>query len=232
MIKTRLALTPLPGFRPVAAAPLRMLFLIAAAAAVVPLSLTARGIYERAADRLQYPFPALSAAADPAGRAPASAPAVAAEPEQLAVAAYISKRYRVSQSMTRSFVLAAHDAARQVGLDPLLVLAVIAVESGYNPIAESVQGAKGLMQVIPRYHPDKFPAHEDDAAVLDPATNILAGARVIKEYLARSGDLTAALQMYAGAADDPVAEYAGKVLVERRRLQQVVRRAERELPGV
>ena len=47
---------------------------------------------------------------------------------------------------------AAYRAAREVGLDPLLVLAVISVESRFNPIAESVMGAKGLMQIIPKYH--------------------------------------------------------------------------------
>ena len=46
---------------------------------------------------------------------------------------------------------AAHRAARDVGLDPYLVLAVIATESGFNPIAESIMGVKGLTQIIPKY---------------------------------------------------------------------------------
>ena len=109
-----------------------------------------------------------------------------------------------------------------MGLDPLLIIAVMAVESRFNPLAESVAGAKGLMQVIPKYHWDKFPVAED-YAVLEPRNNIVAGAKVIREYLHRTGNLVAALQMYAGAPADPDNGYASKVLAEQQRLQQVVR---------
>lgn len=240
MASSDLALAPTLGLRPWPESPLRLLIAMVALAACFPLALLARGMIEQASAELVYAVPPLSepaldvAVVEPL---PRSRPAPAVEPAreelqgpQAAVAAYIAKRYRVSPGMTREFVRAAWQAARMQGIDPLLVLAVIAVESSFNPIAESVQGAKGLMQVIPRYHPEKFPSHEDDVSVLDPANNIHAGARIIREYLGRSGDLTAALQMYVGAPEDAEAGYAGRVFTEMQRLQEVARRARSASP--
>lgn len=139
-----------------------------------------------------------------------------------ALAAHLSRRYLVSEKAMENLVAAAHEAGRSEGLDPLLILAVMGVESGFNPLAESVAGAKGLMQVIPKYHWEKFPS-VGEQAVLDPRNNIAAGARILKEYLRHTGDLVAALQKYAGAIDDPVGVYSSKVLAEQQRLQRVVR---------
>lgn len=139
------------------------------------------------------------------------------------LADFLAKRYRVSRHVIMDFVSHAYSAGQVTRIDPLLILAVMAVESGFNPIAESVMGAKGLMQVIPRYHPEKFVADGGEVNVLDPATNILAGAKVLREYIARTGDdLGAALGLYAGAG--PVAEtpYAIRVLSERERLEQLL----------
>ena len=117
---------------------------------------------------------------------------------------------------------AAYRAAREVGLDPLLVLAVISVESRFNPIAESVMGAKGLMQIIPKYHQAKLVQQGGEAALLDPEANILMGARILQEYVYRMGTLEAGLQYYNGAFRDGSAQYAQKVMVERDRLLEVV----------
>jgi soluble lytic murein transglycosylase-like protein len=58
--------------------------------------------------------------------------------------------------------------------------------------------------------------------VFDPKVNIVAGAKILKEYIGRTGNLTDALQMYAGAADDAHDRYATKVIGEKRRLQKVL----------
>jgi len=143
-----------------------------------------------------------------------------------ALSEFLSKRYKVSQAVTLDLVSIAHAAGRQIGLDPLLIIAVMAVESRFNPIAESVMGAKGLMQVIPKYHVDKFREFGGDKyAVFDPETNILVGAQILKEYLSRTGSIDEALQMYVGATsieDDP---YIVKVMTEKERLQQVLRKS-------
>jgi soluble lytic murein transglycosylase-like protein len=147
-----------------------------------------------------------------------------------ALANYVSRRYRIAPDVTEVFVGAAHEAGREVGLDPLLILAVMAVESRFNPVAESQVGAKGLMQVVPRHHLDKLMEHGGEEAVLDPVTNIVLGARILKEYIRRTGSLEAGLQFYNGALADPSSQYAQKVFAEKERLQQAVRRFDQ--PGV
>jgi soluble lytic murein transglycosylase-like protein len=138
---------------------------------------------------------------------------------QRLIAEHLAKRYRVSADALQEMVEAAHQAGGSLRLDPLLIIAVMAVESSFNPIAESVAGAKGLMQVIPRYHQEKLDPLGGEKAVLDPRSNILVGALILREYLDRTGDLTTALQLYAGASDDPDTRYTRKVLNEHQRLK-------------
>jgi soluble lytic murein transglycosylase-like protein len=88
-------------------------------------------------------------------------------------------------------------------------------------------GAKGLMQVIPRHHQDKLGEHGGEGAVLDPTTNILLGARILKEYIRRTGSLEAGLQFYNGALADVSSQYAQKVMAEKERLQDALRRVDR-----
>jgi soluble lytic murein transglycosylase-like protein len=145
--------------------------------------------------------------------------------EYRALAAYLSRRYSVAQDATEHLVGAAHLAGSRTGVDPLLILAVIAVESRFNPIAESVMGAKGLMQVIPRYHQDKLNALGGEDSVFDPMTNILVGAGILKDAVRRGGGLMPGLQLYNGAFDDESQRYAQKVMAEKQRIQQMLRRS-------
>lgn len=144
----------------------------------------------------------------------------ALSPQMKRVVDYLSRRYRVSSLGVVPLVASAEDAGRRVGLDPLLLVAVMAVESSFNPIAESPMGAQGLMQVIPRFHQEKIVDQGSDASLLDPQTNIVVGARVLKEYLVRTGSMQSALQVYNGASNDAVGSlYAAKVMAERQRLE-------------
>jgi soluble lytic murein transglycosylase-like protein len=143
--------------------------------------------------------------------------------EQRAVTEFIAKRYRVAQDATAGFVASAYSAGGEWKVDPLLILAVMAVESRYNPVAESNMGAKGLMQVIPKFHPEKLAGHGGEGALLDPHVNIQVGAQILREYLRRYGETETALQMYAGAFDEPTSGYALKVLAERARLEQLLK---------
>lgn len=140
-----------------------------------------------------------------------------------AAADFIARRYRVAKPAIADIVRTAETSARTAGLDPLLVLAVIGIESRYNPLSESVVGAQGLMQIIGKYHTDKFAPTPDGQALLDPEINVRVGVSIIKEYLQRTGNLDSALQMYAGAADDSEFGYSGKVMAEKRRLEVAVR---------
>ena len=141
------------------------------------------------------------------------------EREQRAVTEFIAKRYRVSDAAVAGFVSAAYRAGAEQSVDPLLLLAVMAVESRYNPVAESTMGAKGLMQVMPKFHADKLLDHGGEHALLEPDVNITVGAQILREYLRRFGDTETALQMYAGAFDEPNSQYATKVFAEKARLE-------------
>ena len=147
--------------------------------------------------------------------------------EQRAVTEFIAKRYRVAQDATAGFVASAYRAGNEWQVDPLLILAVMAVESRYNPVAESNMGAKGLMQVMPKFHAEKLVEHGGESALLDPQINIQVGAQILREYLRRYGETETALQMYAGAFDEPSSSYAFKVLAERSRLEQILKQLRR-----
>ena len=134
----------------------------------------------------------------------------------------LSRRYQIAPEATGEIVAAAYRAAPADGLDPLLVLAVISIESRFNPLAESSMGAKGLMQIIPKFHRAKLAEHGGDHAVLDPESNISVGARILREYIHRTGTLETGLQFYNGASRDESGQYAHKVLAERQRLEQAL----------
>jgi transglycosylase-like protein with SLT domain len=147
------------------------------------------------------------------------------EREQRALAEYIARRWRIAESAATSFVSIAYRAGKRHSVDPVLILSVMAIESRYNPVAESVVGAKGLMQIIPKYHLDKLLDHGGEEALLDPEVNIQVGAQILREYYRRLGDQEAALQRYAGAFDEPTSRYAAKVFEERMRLEPVRQKA-------
>ena len=152
----------------------------------------------------------------------------AAQREQRVLSEMLSKRYRIAQEAVSGFVSTAYRAGKEAAVDPLLILAVISVESRFNPVAESSFGAKGLMQVIPKFHMEKIAVHgSNDDVLLDPDVNIQVGTQVLREYLRRFGDTETALQAYAGAYDEPTAQYANKVLSERSRFEQLLTKLRR-----
>jgi soluble lytic murein transglycosylase-like protein len=153
--------------------------------------------------------------------------ATAADPrglnkQQAAVAQWISRRYRVAPEPISRLVQEAWTVGQRASLDPTLILAVMAVESSFNPFAQSTVGAQGLMQVMTRVHDDKYQAFGGNHAAFDPVTNLRVGVQVLKECIARAGGVEAGLRYYVGAAlieDD--GGYVGKVLAEQDRLKQV-----------
>lgn len=150
--------------------------------------------------------------------------AAALNPRMRGALDYVSRRYRVSTEALQPIFATAEVVGRELHLDPLLIIAVIGVESGFNPFSQSVFGAQGLMQVVPRFHKDKLPDEADQTAFLDPVTNVQIGAKVLKESIRRFGGLEDGLQQFGGAANDPDRRYSSKVLAEKQRLETAVQR--------
>ena len=150
----------------------------------------------------------------------AAQPAGAVEPAQEQVTRYLSRRYRVAENAVRQIVGQAFSTGRSLGLDPLLILAVTAIESSLNPFAQSPVGAQGLMQIMTHVHSEKFAAHGGDHAALDPIANLKVGSEILRDLIRRGGSVERGLQLYVGAgnlADD--GGYATRVLGEMARMK-------------
>jgi hypothetical protein len=148
--------------------------------------------------------------------------------EQQVIADFIATRYRIGADMAGPVVAQAYQAGRESSVDPLLILAVIAIESSFRPEAISGTGALGLMQVMPKFHKDKIALHGDDDVLFAPRPNIRIGAQILHEYLMRLRSLEPALQQYVGAVDDTTASYARRVLQERSLLAHTIAHLRRE----
>lgn len=145
-------------------------------------------------------------------------------PRMQAALNYVAQRYRVSTVALAPIFAAAQTAGREQQVDPLLIVAMIGIESGFNPLAESSMGAQGLMQIIPRFHQDKVPEGAGKLPFLDPVINVQVGALVLEEAVRQHGGLVAGLQQYGGAVNDEEHAYANRVLAEKQRLEQAASR--------
>lgn len=142
--------------------------------------------------------------------------------QQAAVAYWLSKKYRVAPEPLSALVAEAYEIGIRTKLDPTLILAVMAVESRFNPFAQSPVGAQGLMQVMTKIHSDKYENFGGKLAAFDPLTNLRVGVKVLQESIARAGSIEGGLRHYVGAANiEDDGGYAGKVMAEHARLQFV-----------
>ena len=144
--------------------------------------------------------------------------------QQAAVAYWLSKKDRIAPEPLSALVTEAYEIGTHTKLDPTLILAVMAVESGFNPFAQSAVGAQGLMQVMTQVHSDKYEDFGGKLAAFDPLTNLRVGVKVLQECISRAGSLEGGLRSYVGAAhieDD--GGYASKVMAEHARLQLVAK---------
>ena len=149
-------------------------------------------------------------------------PALLLTKEQKNLVVYLSSAYRVDAEEMGEYISTAYSAAKTLRVDPLLVLAIMSIESSFDPDAQSHAGAQGLMQVLTRVHADKFMPFGGVKAAFDVRANILVGTQIIQEYIKREGTVESALKSYVGAAlmsDD--GGYGWKVLGQRTRLQAV-----------
>lgn len=141
--------------------------------------------------------------------------------EQAAVAFWLSKKYKVAPEPLASLVSEAYALGQSNKIDPTLILAIMAIESSFNPFAQSAVGAQGLMQVMTSVHTDKYENFGGRLAAFDPVTNLRVGVKVLKDCIARAGSVEGGLRHYVGAANlASDGGYAAKVLAEHGRLRQ------------
>ena len=142
--------------------------------------------------------------------------------EQAAIAYWLSRKYRVAPEPLSALVAEAYDIGKQKKLDPALILAVMAIESGFNPFAQSTMGAQGLMQVRTDVHTEKYDNFGGEFAAFDPVANLRVGAMVLREAIDRNGSIEAGLRQYVGAGNSGEdGGYVGKVLAEQQRLHDI-----------
>jgi soluble lytic murein transglycosylase-like protein len=142
--------------------------------------------------------------------------------QQAAVAFWLSRKYGIAPEPLSVLVAEAFEIGQKAKLDPTLILAIMAIESGFNPFAQSPVGAQGLMQVMTKIHHDKYENFGGKLAAFDPVTNLRVGVKVLQECIARAGSIEAGLKYYVGAANlEHDGGYAAKVMAEHGRLQAV-----------
>ncbi|CAN1552041.1 LT_GEWL_like domain containing protein [Burkholderiaceae bacterium] len=142
--------------------------------------------------------------------------------DQASIALWLSRKYRVAPEPLSALVAEAYVIGPKYKLEPTLLLAVMAIESSFNPFAQSSMGAQGLMQVRTSIHTDKYEDFGGDFAAFDPVTNLHVGALVLREAIDRNGSLEAGLRQYVGAAlSGEDGGYVTKVLVEQQKLLDV-----------
>ncbi len=150
-----------------------------------------------------------------------AAPALTKEERE--VSRYISRKYRVNNDAITLVVDAAYATGKDLRMDPLLLLAVMAIESGFNPFAQSTAGASGLMQLMAKVHRDKLADFGGANIALNPVANVRVGAVVLKDCIRRGGSVADGLRLYVGAGNGDDNGYGARVLQERDRILQAVR---------
>ena len=153
-----------------------------------------------------------------------AAPSNNMTPQQLVLVQAIRSKYRVAAEPLNALLPEVFDLAQRANLDPTLILAVIGVESNFNPFAKSPSGASGLMQVVAEVHSDQFTPFGGSLAIFDPKTNLRIGVKILKDCIDFTPHLEDALRLYKAGEESISSEqdYIARVLLEQARLQDAL----------
>ena len=102
----------------------------------------------------------------------------------------------VPQSERERLARVIYEESKKASLDPLFVLALIAVESGFDHVAESDAGARGLMQLRPSTLRREAARSKLEGDPDDPVLNVRAGVRYFVRLLRAFGSTDLALMAY------------------------------------
>ncbi len=134
---------------------------------------------------------------------------------QAKIASLMAEKYKVDVNTLKSYISHAVIVGKEVSIDPILIIAVMAIESNFKATVQSPVGAQGLMQVMTSVHANKFIPYGGVEAAFKPEANIRVGAYILKYYIAQAGSLSGGLRYYVGGAHTGDGGYATKVLNER-----------------
>ena len=149
-------------------------------------------------------------------------------PDQDTLATYISKRYYVSKIYALQVVSVVYDTAARTHTDPMILLAIISVESRFNQHAMGTQGDIGLMQISPRWQQQLILEGGGEWPAWEVESNILLGARVLKRCMNQTKDITHALACYNTGP-----KYVGLIVDRQLRFQKLIKpKAVKKAPKV
>ena len=140
------------------------------------------------------------------------------QPHHDVLASYISKKYHVSYLFSLYIVDTAYNVAERTRNDPLMLLAIIGVESAFNPWAKGPADEIGLMQIHPKWQSTLILEMGGEWPMWQPEQNILAGARILGRNIRSAKDLPHALLIYNGGP-----QYVGRVINKYLEFQRVIR---------
>jgi soluble lytic murein transglycosylase-like protein len=162
-----------------------------------------------------------AADAQPVAQAPIVASEATSEtslPALSDITTMLRAQFRVAPMESLKIARAVLIESDRHAISPVLLLAVMAVESSFDRHAVSVAGARGLMQILPAAHPQLIAGATD---LSDPAINVRIGSTILRRYLDESdGDIDAALFRYSGGGRG----YARRVVLNMQRFDASLRR--------
>jgi len=207
------------------------LALIGLAVVAVALTLLARpGLQAMASETLmgwlelrQVEQTALLEAPEPTAAARSTAsPMQDLSSDQVAVTRWLSSKYKVSPEPLAALVTEAWALGERSQIAPTLILAVMAIESRFNPFASGTEGGLGLMQIEPEAHVSALSPFGGRLAAFDPLTNLRVGTRLLQDLIHDTSSLEDALRLYAVASGQAKNDqYVDRVLAEQKLLDHI-----------
>lgn len=143
--------------------------------------------------------------------------------EQLAATQWLSRKYKISPEPLGALVSEAWDLGERSQIAPAVIMAIMAVESRFNPFASGSRGTMGLMQIEPKAHTEALATLGGRFAAFDPLTNLRLGTRLLQSMVQQSNSIEEALFLYgvASGQSNP-AQYVRLVLAEQHQLEAVL----------
>ena len=164
-----------------------------------------------------------STVAEPGASRSTAVATQALTPEQRSVTQWLSRKYRISPEPLAALVTEAWSVGERSQVPPTLILAVIAVESNFNPFAQRSDSHRGLMQIDSQTQQDTLSRFGGPLSVFDPLTNLRVGSRALQSFIQEAGSIEDGLRAYAQTSPQAAdSTYTDRVLSEYKLLERLI----------